>query len=120
MHDSDAIVAGMSYVDVVLTVPASSVMVDNASPDPLDTPHTSPLCSLPSPSPECHNMPYVNFHDMSQGDVSVCMESLGTFRGYDPSLDPYSLYLERMPLKTMFVTAFLLSSLIFQRHLINL
>ena len=43
---------------------------------------------------------------MPQGDVSDCMESLGTFRGYDPSLDPYSLYLECMPLKTMFVTAF--------------
>ena len=38
--------------------------------------------------------------------MSDCMESLGTFRGYDPSLDPYSLYLECMPLKTMFVTAF--------------
>jgi len=34
------------------------------------------------------------------------MDSLGTFRGYDPSLDPYSLYLESMPLKTMFVTTF--------------
>ena len=38
--------------------------------------------------------------------MSDCMDSLGTFRGYDPSLDPYSLYLESMPLKTMFVTAF--------------
>ena len=51
-------------------------------------------------------MPYVDFHDMPPGDVSDCMDSLGTFRGYDPSLDPYSLYLESMPLKTTFVTAF--------------
>ena len=102
VHDSDAIVAGMSYVDVVLTVPTSSVMVDYVSLDPLDTPHAFPLCSLPSPPPECHNMPYADFHDMPQGDVSDCMDSLGTFRGYDP----YSLYLESMPLKTMFVTDF--------------
>jgi len=34
--------------------------------------------------------------------MSDCKDSLRTFRGYDP----YSLYLESMPLKTMFVTAF--------------
>ena len=34
------------------------------------------------------------------------MDSLGTFRGYDPSLDPYSLYLESTPLKIIFITAF--------------
>jgi len=81
-------------------------MVDDVSLDPLDAPHTSPLCSLPSPSPECHNMPLADFHDMLQGDVYDCIESLGTFRGYDPSLDPYSLYVENMPLKIMFITAF--------------
>jgi len=64
VYDFDAIVARMSYVDVVLTVPASSIMVDNASPDPLDTPYASPLCSLPSSSPECHTMPSIDFHDM--------------------------------------------------------
>ena len=35
-----------------------------------------------------------------------CIESLGTFRGYNPSLDPCSLYLESMPLKIMLITAF--------------
>ena len=35
-----------------------------------------------------------------------CSESLGTFRGYDPSLDPYSLYLEDMPGKIIFPIAF--------------
>ena len=38
--------------------------------------------------------------------MSDCIDNLGTFRGYNPSHDPYSLYLESMPLKTMFVTAF--------------
>jgi len=96
----------MSYVDVVTTMPTRFVMVDDVSLTPLDTPHASPLCSPPSPSPECHNMLFAYFHDMLQGDVSDCMDSLGTFRVYDPSLDPYSLYLESMPLKTMFATAF--------------
>ena len=75
-------------MDVVTTMPTSFVIVDDVSLDPLDTPHASPLCSLPSPPPECHNMPYVDFHDMPQGDVSDCMDSLRTLRGYDPSLDP--------------------------------
>ena len=34
VHDSDAIVAAMSYVDVVLTLRTSFVLVDNASLDP--------------------------------------------------------------------------------------
>ena len=106
VHDSVVTFARMSYVDVVLTVPTSSVMTDDVPLDPLDTQHASPLCSLPSPSPECRNMPFADFHYMLQGDVSDCIESLGTFRGYDPSLDPYGLYLESMPLKIMFITAF--------------
>jgi len=32
-----------------------------------------------------------------EGNVVDCSESLGTFRGYDPSLDRYRLYPERMP-----------------------
>ena len=102
--NSDAIVVGLSFVDVVSIVPTSFVLVANASPVPLDTPHASSLCSLPSP--ECHTMPFADFHDMLQGDMSDYMDSLGTFRGYDPSFDPYSLYLESVPLKTTFVTAF--------------
>jgi len=106
VHDSDAIVAGMSYVDVVLTVPTSSVMTGDVSLDPLYTSHASPLCPLPSPSPECHIMPFADSHDMLQGDMFDCIDSLGIFRGYDPSLDPYSLYLESMPLKIIFITTF--------------
>jgi len=106
VREYDATPTGRSYVDVVVTVPTSSIMVDNLSLDPLDIPHASPLCSLPSPSPECHNMSFTNFYDMLQGDVFDCMDSLGTFRGYNPSIDPYGLYLESMPLKIMFITAF--------------
>ena len=83
---------------MVITVPASSDVVDDVSLDPLDTPYASPLCSLPSPFPEYHNMLH--------GDVFDCIESLGIFRGYNPSLNPYSLYLESMPLKIMLITAF--------------
>ena len=93
VYDFDAALVGRSYEDVVITVPASFDMADDISPGPLDTPHASPLCSLPSSPPECHNMPSVDFHDMLQGYVFDCMDSLGTFRGYDPSLDPYNLYL---------------------------
>jgi len=45
-------------------------------------------------------------HDMLKGDVSDCMDSLGIFREYDPSLDPYSLYLGGMPAKIMLTTVF--------------
>ena len=106
VHDSVATPIGMSYVDVEITVPASSVMDDDVALDPLNTTHASPLCSLPPPPPDCHNVPFIDFHDMLQGDVSDCMDYLGTFRGYDPSIEPYSLYLESMPLKIMFVIAF--------------
>jgi len=106
VRDFDATPAGRSYADITITVPASPVMVDDVSLGPLDTPHASRLWSLPFPPPECHNMPSVDFHDMLQGDVSDCMDSLGTFRGYDPFLDPYSLYLGGMPAKIMLTTAF--------------
>jgi len=38
--------------------------------------------------------------------VVDCSEFLGAFRGYDPSLDPYSPYLEDIPRKIMFTIAF--------------
>ena len=51
-------------------------------------------------------MSFADSHDMLQGNMFDCIDSLGLFRGYDPSLDPYSLYLESMPLKIIFITAF--------------
>ena len=66
-------------MDVVITVPASPDMVDNISPNPLD---------------------------VFKRNVDDCAESLGTFRGYDPFHDPYSLYLGNMPAKIILTTAF--------------
>jgi len=48
----------------------------------------------------------VNHHDMLEGNVFDCMQSLGTFRWYDPFLDPYNLYLGSMPAKILFTIAF--------------
>jgi len=106
VHDFNATLAGRSYVDVVITVPASPDMVDSISLDPLDTLHASPACSLPSPSPECHNLLLTEYHVILEGKTVDCIESLGTFRGYDPSLDPYSLNLGNMPAKIMLIIAF--------------
>ena len=65
VRDSDATPAGRSYVNVAITVPASSVMVDNVSLDPLGTLHASPSCSLPSLSPKRSNLSLVACHDLS-------------------------------------------------------
>ena len=46
VHDFDATLAGRSYVDVVITVPTSYVMVDDVSPDPLDTLHALSLIHI--------------------------------------------------------------------------
>jgi len=46
--------------------------------------------------------PYV----ILEGNEVDWSESPGTFRGYDPSLDPYSLYLEDMPGKIMLIISF--------------
>jgi len=43
---------------------------------------------------------------MLKGDLFDCVDSLGAFRGYDPSHDPYSLYLGSIPMKIMLTTAF--------------
>ena len=106
MHDFDATLTGMSYVDVMVTLPASPDMIDNISSDPLDPFHASSLCSLPSLSPECCNMSLVNYHDVLEGNVDKCVESLNTFIGYDPSLYPYSLHLGNVPTKNMLTAAF--------------
>jgi len=47
VHDFDAIVAGMSYMDVEITVQVSSVMDDDVSLDPHDTPHASHYVHCP-------------------------------------------------------------------------
>ena len=70
---------------------------------------TTPLIHSSSPSsssPECHNLSLVEYHVMLQGKEVDCIESLRTFRGYDPSLDPYSLYIGNMPVKILFSITF--------------
>jgi len=43
---------------------------------------------------------------MLEGKEVDYIESLRTFRGYDPLLDPYHLYLGNMPAKIILLTAF--------------
>jgi len=43
---------------------------------------------------------------MLEGNEIDCRDSLGTLRGYDPSLDPYSLHLGSMLVKIMLTTVF--------------
>ena len=106
MHDLHETPTRTSCVDVVVAGSANPNFVDNISPNPLDTFHASPFRSLPSPPPEYRNMLLANYHDMLEGNVVECFESLCTFRGYDPSLDPYGLYLKIMPAKIMLTFAF--------------
>jgi len=93
-------------VDVVLTMLASPDLADNILPNHLDTFFSSPSCSLPYPSPECCSMLSVDHHDMFKGDGFDYVESLGTLRRYDSSLDPYSLYQRNVPMKILFIVAF--------------
>jgi len=106
VHDFDGTLVGRSYVDVVVIISATPDIVDNIYPEHLETFHTFLSCSLPSPPFECCNMLSVDYHDMLKGNVVGCVESLGIFRGYDPFLDPYNLYLENMSAKITTTTAF--------------
>ena len=47
---------------------------------------------------------------MLEGNQVDYLDTLGTFRGYDPSLDPYHLYLEHLPGKIVLIIAFDYSS----------
>jgi len=76
------------------------------STDPLDILHASPSCSLPSHSHECYDWPLVDSHVVLEGNKVDCFATLGTFRGYNPSLDPYNLYLEHLPGKIVLIVAF--------------
>ena len=57
-------------------------------------------------SPKCCDMLLIDSHVILKGNEVDCSESLGTFRGYDPSLDAYSLYLEDMLGKIVLLIAF--------------
>jgi len=105
-HDFNATLVGRSHTNVVVTVPSCLDLVDSISPDHLDAFHASTSCSLPYLPPWCYNISYADYHDKFKENVFDCVESLGTFRGYDPSLDPYSLYLGNIPGKILFTIAF--------------
>ena len=74
MHDFDVTLEGRLYVDAEVIVTTSPNVVENISPDPLDTFHASPSYSLPSPSPECHNLSLVACHDVLEGAEIDCMD----------------------------------------------
>ena len=105
VHDSDANPVERSYGDVVVTMVAGPDMADNISHDPIGTFHSFSSCLLPSLSLKHYNLSVIACHDMLEGNDIDCMDSLGTFRGYDPSLDPCSLYLGSMPTKILFTIA---------------
>ena len=80
------------------------------------------------PFPWVHNLSHVNYHDVLEGKVDDCVESLGIFRRNVPFLDPwgnvlfldpYSLYLVNVPVKIMF-TLHSITLKIVLWHLINL
>jgi len=95
-----------SCVDVVVVEPTTPDVIAHVSPDHVDLPHVFPLPSLPSPFLECRSLIAIDFHDALKEKVSDCMDSPGTFRGYDTSLDPYSLYRGSMPAKIMLTIVF--------------
>jgi len=92
-------------MDVLVAVYPGPDLVDHVSPDPLDISHVS-SCSLPSPSPEYCDLSPIDSLAVLEENVVDCPKSLGTFRGYASSLDPYSLYLEDVPGKIMFTISF--------------
>jgi len=109
VYDFDMTLEGQLCVfdmtlDAEVTITTSPDVVENISPDPLDTLHVSLSGSSPSPSPKCHNLSHVVWHDMLEGNEIDCIDSLGTFRGYGPSPDPYTLYPWSMRVKIMLAT----------------
>jgi len=86
-----------------------SLGYNNVLPNLLDHSHVSPICSLPSPSPEYYmdvpirnpmicgsniDLGYeVKMFNMLGGNVNNYF-SIGYFRGYDPPINPYCVSLE--------------------------
>ena len=91
-------------MDVVVVGPTTPDVLAHISPDLVDMPHVSPIPSLPSPFLECHRLTATDYHDVLKGKVSDCMKSLGTFEGYNPSLDLFHDYLVDMPRKIVWTT----------------
>jgi len=111
--------------DVFMNEESPSLGFDNnILPNPLDHSHVSPICSLPSISPEysldapfdspklCDSNVELGYagkmFNMIDGNVDNFM-SLGYFTGYNASLDPYYMYLVDKPRKIMWNTFFYFS-----------
>jgi len=96
---------GESCVDAVAVVSSSPDLTDHVSLNPLDISYAS-SCSLPSPSPQYCDLSPIDSLAVLKGNVVDCSESLDTFRGHEPFLDPYRLYLEGMPGEITLIIAF--------------
>ena len=55
VHNFDSTPGGISYGDVMVNVLTGPNVVDNITPDPLNTFHASSSCSLPPFSPKRYN-----------------------------------------------------------------
>ena len=93
-------------MDVVVVEPTTLDVIAHISSDHVDMPYVSRLPSLPSNSAECHDLIAIDYHDALKGKVSDCIRSLGTFKGYNPSLDLFHDYLLDMPRKILWTTLF--------------
>ena len=107
--------------DVFMHEESPSLGCNNVLPNPLDHSHVSPICSLPSPSTKYYidapiSNPMIfdanvdlgyedNMFSMLGGNVDDYV-SLGYFRGYDPSIDPYCVCLEDLSRKITWTTFF--------------
>ena len=88
-------------MDVVVTLLPSVNLINHVCLDPSNIFHPSPSSSLSFPSPECSDLSAIDSHIVLEGNKVGCFESLGTFRGYDPLLNVYSLYLYRICLEKL-------------------
>ena len=95
-HNLDETLIERSCVDVVVTISPNPDHVDHVSLFPLVFSMLFLSCSLLSLSLECCNLAPIDSHIMLEGYGADCFKSLGIFRGYDSSLDHYSLHLQDM------------------------
>jgi len=93
-------------VDVVHVGPTSPDVIAYISSDHATMLHVSPLPSLPSSFLECHSLIVIDYHDVLKGKLSDCIRSLGTFEGYNLSLDPFHDYLVNMHRQIIWTTFF--------------
>ena len=93
-------------MDVVVAEPTSPDFIDDISPNSLDTSPAPYSCSPPFHSPKCCDLSLSDPYVILEGNEADCCKSLGTFRGYDPFLDPYRPYLEGMPGEIALTIAF--------------